>query len=286
MKYQLKYVKKNYEATDAIHLDLGNILHKALEIKYRGMIEGEIVPFDRLKEIIENGISEDTEKDKGNFIQGLNQIQEKYGFESFSEVNEKSNLSYNDKLETFFNYLKNDQLEDDWEPLKVEFDFEFVFEDKALITGFIDRVDINSNGDLRVVDYKSSNKVYQHKDLTTPLQMIIYALACENEFGRVPIEYQYDMILLGEKQEACTKGFYKRGTTKLNKILDEIKECEETGSFKPKPTPLCHWCEFSPTNPNMPFYFEGLCDYYSLWTPENKTFEKNKEYIDIDSLEF
>jgi hypothetical protein len=286
MKYDLKYIQKNYESTDAIHLDMGNILHKALEIKYRNVIDGKDNAVFELKEIIENGIAEETEKDKGNFIQGLKQIKDKYGENTFNEINEKSNLSYNDKLSTFFNYLEHDQLEDDWKPFKVEFDFEFIFGDKALINGFIDRVDINSNGDLRVVDYKSSNKVYQHKDLTTPLQMVIYALACENEFGRIPIEYQYDMILLGDKQQACTKGFYKRGTTKLSKILDDIKECEETGIFKPKPTPLCHWCEFSQTNPGIPFYFEGLCEYYSLWTPENRTFEKNKEYINIDNLQF
>ena len=51
MKYKLKYIEGNYEQADAIHLDIGNILHKSLEIKYRNMIEGEDIDYNILKEI-------------------------------------------------------------------------------------------------------------------------------------------------------------------------------------------------------------------------------------------
>lgn len=284
MKYKLKYVDKNYVSSDAIHLDLGNILHKVLEIKHRQIINGEKVDYDYLHNIILTGVSEETEKDKGNFLIGLDLIKEKYGEISFSEINQKSNLSYDDKMITFYKYLKEDRLEEDWKPYKVELDFEFEYKKGIWLTGFIDRLDINSKGDLRVVDYKSSNKLFDHKDLTTPLQMLIYDLACENLFGKTPIAHQYDMILLGEKQNACTKGYYKRGIKKLDKVLTEIKECEKSDEWKPKPTPLCHWCEYSMTNPDILFYLEGECEYYSLWMPDKKTFEVNKPYV--EGLEF
>lgn len=285
MKYKLKYVDGNYDQADAIHLDIGNIIHKVLEIKYRNIIENKENDYALLKEILLNGVSEETEKDKGKFINGTSQIMHKYGMDNFSDVNEKSGLSYNDKLESFNNYLVNDDI-GAWKPFKVEQPFEFVFEDRVVFTGFIDRIDINDQGELRVVDYKTSNKVYQQKDLNTPLQMVIYALACEKLFDKTPIEFQYDLVLLGEKQQACTKGYYNRGIKKISKTLDEVIECEQSGIYKPKPTPLCHWCEFSNTNPNQPFYFEGMCEYYSLWTPDCKTFEKNKEFIVDDELDF
>lgn len=278
MKYKLKYIEGNYEQADAIHLDMGNILHKSLEIKYRKMIEGEAIDYNILKGIIENGIAEETEKDKGNFLLGVKQIKEKFGNEIFLEVNEKSGLSYNDKMSIFYEYLENDNLEDDWKPYAVEQSFEFEFDNRVIFTGFIDRIDVNSNGEYRVVDYKSSNKVFSDKDLVTPLQMVIYALACEELLGKVPIQFQYDMVLLGEKQQACTKGYYDRGAKKIKKVLDEVEWCQVTGDYVPKPTPLCYYCEFSESNPNAQWFTQGLCDYNSLWTPENRTFAKNKEY--------
>lgn len=281
MKYKLKYVDGNFEASEAIHLDIGNLLHKVLEIKYRNIIENKENNYEELLEIIQNGIAEETEKDKGKYIIGIEKIKEKFGEDRFIEIDSKSNLSYEDKLQVFYDYLEKDDI-GFWKPFVVEQPFEFNYEGKAILNGFIDRIDINENGDLRVVDYKSSNKVFDDKDLTTPLQMFIYALACENLFGKRPIEYQYDMILLGAKQNACTKGYFNRGLKKLNKTLDDIREYEESGNYKPKPTPLCHWCEFSETNPNATFYLQDLCEYYCLWTPNKKTFEKNKEFVEDD----
>ena len=286
MKYKYKYVDGNYVQSDAVHLDLGNLLHKVLEIKYRNIIEGIPNDYAYLKEVYLKGIAEDTDKDKGNFIIGVNAIKEKFGEDTFFEVNTKSNLSYEDKLKTFLYYLENDSIGEQWKPLAVEINFNFEYEGKVILNGFIDRIDINDKGKLRVVDYKSSNKVYEDKDLTTPLQMFIYALACENIFGKTPVEFMYDMILLGEKQLACTKGYYKRGLKKLNKILDSIFEAEKTGLYAPKATPLCHWCDFSVTNPNAPFYTQELCSYYSLWTPDNKTFKTNKKFEEYAVLEF
>lgn len=285
MKYKFKYIDGNYEQSDAIHLDIGNLLHKILEIKHRMIIEGKPVDYDYLKSIYTQGVAEDTEKDKGKFIIGLNAIKDKFTEDKFIEINTKSNLSYNDKMVTFLNYLENDDIGDGWKPLAVEVDFNFTYNDRIVLNGFIDRIDINEDGDLRVVDYKSSNKVYESKDLTTPLQMFIYALACENIYGKVPVAYIYDMILLGEKQTACTKGYYNRGIKKLDKILDAIFEAKETGIYKPKATPLCHWCDFSQTNPNTAFYLADLCDYYSLWLPNKKSFAVNKKF-ETEELEF
>lgn len=285
MKFYLKYILGNYVSSDAIHLDLGNLLHKALEIKYRDRIEGVPTDFDELINMIYAGIQEDTDKDKGKLILGLNALRGKYSNNSFTNIDPKSNLSYDQKLEGFFDYLVHDQLEEGWSPFVVEQHFDFVYEDRVRLNGFIDRIDINEDGELRVVDYKSSNKVFEHKDLTSPLQMFIYTLACEEMYGKTPVSHIYDMVLLGEKQLACTKGYYNRAKKKLNKILDSIDEDTITGTFKPKATPLCHWCDFSKTNPAAPFYTEDLCEYYSLWKPDRKTFEVNKVF-EAEKLEF
>ena len=279
MRYKLRYIDDNKSATEALHLELGNILHKALEIKYRNIIDEKDVNYNELFDVIEMGIAEETEKDKGKFLNGLKQLREKYGNELFEEVDAKSGLSYNEKLDIFFEYIQEEVNTSEWKPIAVELPFEFVFEDKVIFHGFIDRIDQNTNGELRVVDYKSSNKLFSDKDLTTPLQMVIYALACKKIYNKIPVEYQYDMILLGEKQYVTSKGFLDRGIKKIQKILDDMEWCLAIDEWIPKPSPLCYWCEFSETNPNAEWYIKGLCEYYCLWTPESRTFKKNKEYM-------
>ena len=49
--------------------------------------------------------------------------------------------------------------------------------------------------------------------------------------------------------------------------------------MKPKPCQLCYWCSYSDTNPNAT-NGKGLCEYNLLWTPENKIWKKNKEWIE------
>lgn len=279
MRYKLRYIDDNKSAVEALHLELGNILHKALEIKYRSIINEKDVNYNELFDVIEMGVAEETEKDKGKFLNGLKQLREKYGNELFEEVDAKSGLSYNEKLDIFFEYIQEDVDTSEWKPIAVELPFEFVFEDKVIFHGFIDRIDQNLNGELRVVDYKSSNKLFSDKDLTTPLQMVIYALACKEIYNKIPVEYQYDMILLGEKQYVTSKGFLERGVKKIQKILDDMEWCLAIDEWIPKPSPLCYWCEFSETNPNAEWYTKGLCEYYCLWTPESKTFKRNKEYM-------
>ncbi|WP_170163374.1 RecB family exonuclease [Brevibacillus gelatini] len=277
MKYFLKYVSGNYTEESKLHLELGNILHKGLEIKYRNIIEGNKQNYTYIKDVITYGIAEDTDKDKGRFLNGITQLKRIYGEESFFEAGNKSGLTYEEKLGIFFDYLEEDH-DDDWQPIHVEFPFSFVFEDRVILEGFIDRIDQNKKGELTVVDYKSSDKRFDQKELATPLQMVIYALACRALFGKVPVEYMYDLILLGDRQYACTSGFLDRGVKKLHKVLDEIELCKVTGEWKPKASPLCWWCEFSGHNEDNPWYTAGLCEYYSLWSPHNKTFEKHKEY--------
>ena len=77
-------------------------------------------------------------------------------------------------------------------------------------------------------------------------------------------------------QEAGTKGFIERGKKQLDKIFDGI----DAGEYAPNPTPLCHWCCYCNTNPNVTPEGENMCPYYSLWTPQNSSFEVLNKYED------
>jgi RecB family exonuclease len=177
-----------------------------------------------------------------------------------------------------FNKILLSEMEenDGWEPFLFEHHFEFVYDNRVIIQGFIDRVD-KKGEDYRTVDYKTSKKVYDKSKLTTSLQFGIYALAILLEFGRTPVESMYRFILIDDKQYALTKGWEKRLIKALDGIFDKIDADKASGVWVPKSSPLCFWCNFCRTNPSA-HELKNECEYYSLWEPNNKTFSVNRQF--------
>jgi hypothetical protein len=96
--------------------------------------------------------------------------------------------------------------------------------------------------------------------------------------GEDAITCQYDLPLCDLVQDAGTKGYMARGTKKIDELLGDIEHSLESGIFVPNPTPLCHWCNFCPTNAHQPESGKGYCPYYLKWTRENPTFQKQFEW--------
>lgn len=286
LRYKLKYIDKNYTETTSLALELGTLSHYIFELKHdphqtmtldeiwQGFLDG----FEITKQVKnEDGdIVDEVER-----IPGWNELVDEYGFDIY-EVDEKTGTSVEDRVEVMKDKFFNEKIEDEWEVIGLEQDFLITFNDKVKIKGFIDRVDRNKiTGDIRVIDYKTNKKPYDKKDLATSLQFYIYALACKELYGQHPAECIYDMLFLNTKQYALTKGWEQRGFRALNKILDGIIWYQEIGSehMPPKPSVLCHWCDFCKTNPNSDPFYNTLCDYHSLWTRDKKTFAVNKEWV-------
>ena len=281
-KFLHKYEEKKYSNTTSLALEIGTITHYGKELVANAIIAGEKPDYPAIKDIVMQGYI--NEKPDGTFetIPGATDLKEKYLYE-WHEVCEKSGMDYNQKLAIYMDNLNNLEVESSlWRPIATEYHFDTPYthegEDLFRLHGFIDRVDQNQQGDLRVADYKSSKKLFDDKDIKTPMQMFFYTLALEKEMGKTPVEHLYDFMFLDQFQLACSKGYYKRGHAKLLKLWQALQESRATGIYKPKPTPLCHWCEYSKTNPNATEDYKHECPYHSLWTPQNKTYEKNMEF--------
>ena len=278
-QYNLKYNEKKYSHDTTLPLELGSLCHYILEKKGKMLLtNGGVVDYNQLSKIKTNGINEND-----NHLLGVKDLKRKY-FDMWYESDNASGMNYEEKMKIFDEVLMNEMSRDsEWQPILFEHEFCFVWDDRIIIKGFIDRVDtkktLNTSKGLeyKVIDYKTSKKVYDKSKLSTSLQFGIYALAILNEFGTFPQEYEYRFILIDDRQNALTKGWEKRLIRALDVILDKIDEDEKKDCFRPTPTPLCYWCNYSPTNPDAHEY-KGECIFYSLWTPNNKTFSVNCEW--------
>lgn len=279
MAYDFKYNKKMYSSDTSLALELGSLLHRVLEEKAKmlgNIIES--VDYKKLDRILHDGIIETDEKTKEP-LRGLDSLKAAY-WESWYEPDSEGR-TYDQKLTLFDQVVHSEMENDGWQVLACEEPFEFVWDNKVIFNGFIDRVDVK-DGDYRVVDYKTSKKPFPDSKLPTSLQFGIYALAILLKFGRLPIEYKYRFILIDQEQLALTKGWEKRLVKKLDQTFEGIEKREKQDRFEPKASPLCYYCGFCSNNPNAAEY-KNMCEYYSLWTPTNKTFEKHQEWNALET---
>lgn len=273
-QYHLKYNQKKFTNDTSIALDIGGLLHYVLEQKGKTLVIGQLVDYDILNGIIQNGTVETDEKTKER-LPGIKDLKKKY-WEVWSTPDTEGR-TYDQKLELFDKVLHAEMEENDgWTPYLFEHPFEFVWHDRVIIKGFIDRID-QRDEEFRTVDYKTSKKIYDSSKLATSLQFGIYALGILNEFETLPEESIYRFILLDKTQKALTKGWEKRLIKALDGIFDKIDADEKAGVYKPSPSPLCHWCNFCSHNPDATDYKHD-CEYYSLWTPDNKSFAVNRQF--------
>ena len=280
LQYRYKYIEKKYSQDTSIALELGSLCHYVLEQKGKMIVSGETVDYEKLNDILMNGVTETDEKTKEELL-GVNQLKRKY-FEVWHEPDNASGASYDEKIKLFDKVLHDEMEETDWKPTYFEKPFEFVWDNKVILKGFIDRID-TKDGQYRTVDYKTSKKVYEQSKLATSLQFGVYALAILNEFGVLPIESEYRFILIDDKQYALTKGWENRLIKAMDKVFGDIEASEKKSVFVPKPSPLCHWCNFCQTNPEATIY-RNECEYFSKWTPTQKTFEVNKKWNALENI--
>ena len=273
-RYSLQYEqgKKSNETTLA--LELGTVCHKVYEVAAQMWKKGKI-DYNDLKFLLEYG-------DTDEKISGIKDLSKKY-FEEWYEPDSEGH-TYSWKMSQFdkglHNYIDSFSY-NGWIPFKEEYDFEFVFNDRAIIHGFIDSILINSEGNFKCIDYKTSKKIFPDNKIPTSQQFGIYCMGMLNDFRDIPLQCDYRFILLNQEQNALTNGFGKRIVKKLNSMMDKIDKCSKDKIWIPNATPLCWFCPYNKNNPKNK-EFKNECDYYSLWSPTERRWDVNKRFNVLD----
>lgn len=269
-RYWLKYIEGHYASAGSIALEFGTAVH-AVEEKIGNCIKESIeIPYEELI---------------GDFARKCVEMEQKYP-QNFIEL-DKSGRTYPDKINYYLNegiyrLEKFMKVNPELEIVGTEVPFTFRLHGKQLFKGFIDRILRNKITNQYIVqDIKTYAMPLEHDKLVTPLQFAVYCLGIGEAFGVDPesISCSYDLPLCDMIQDAGTKGFVKRGVAKLDKIFGKIDEKDWT----PKQSPLCHWCEFCASNDSAGGDTKFLCPYFMHWTRENKSFDKENEWMGIEN---
>lgn len=264
-RYKLKYVDGNYDTGGGIALSFGSLVH-ATEEKIANCIKDNL-PIDYVKV-------------KNEFLLELAKIEHKFKKDYYTK--DKSGRTYAEKAYGYLesgiyrleNYFKKHP---SYEIVGAEIGFEYKYDDEHVFKGSIDRIFRDKETGVYIIqDIKTYNVPMDDEKLVTPLQFVVYVLAAKEMYNitEKDIICQYDLPLCSLTQNACTPGYLNRGLKQLANLFAKIK----AEDYKPKPSTLCHWCDYCSTNENALEKNKYLCPYYMKWTRENKTYEKENEW--------
>jgi len=120
--------------------------------------------------------------------------------------------------------------------------FEINIEDKIILNGMIDRVQIDADNVIHVCDYKTvKNKKYLKNDF---FQLLTYAYVIISEDPSIT-KVRASYILLRHDFEYITTEFTVPEIIKVrDKYLDYADKIHAEKEYKPNPTALCNYCDY------------------------------------------
>lgn len=113
------------------------------------------------------------------------------------------------------------------------------------IRGIIDRLDLTTDGELEVVDYKTGRAPWERNESSKMTGVHIYALMCEQLFGKRPVRIKLlhlrePVTITAEPTEQTVRGLSRKSEA----IWKAVERSCERDDFRPNPGKLCDYCAF------------------------------------------
>ena len=113
------------------------------------------------------------------------------------------------------------------------------------LRGIIDRLDLDDDGELVVVDYKTGRAPRAGWERKSMAGIHFYAFLCESVFGRRPAEIRLMYLKTGETISTAPSAQSTRFmTTRTNAVWKAVATACERDDFRPKPSTLCNFCAY------------------------------------------
>ncbi|HWJ83537.1 MAG TPA: PD-(D/E)XK nuclease family protein [Nocardioides sp.] len=129
------------------------------------------------------------------------------------------------------------------EPADRELYVETLTDTKLLLRGVIDRVDVATDGAIRIVDYKTGNSVAEDFEVKALFQLKFYALVLWRTRGVVPAMLQ--LIYLGNGEVlryAPDEQDLLATERKVQAVWEAVRTAQETGDWQASPGFACKFC--------------------------------------------
>ena len=129
------------------------------------------------------------------------------------------------------------------EPAERELYVETTIDTGLRLRGYVDRVDVASGGEVRIVDYKTGTAPRQEFEARALFQMKFYALVLWRLRGEVPRLLQLMYLGNGEILRYQPDEADLRATErKIRALWRAIERAMESGDWRPRPSRVCDWC--------------------------------------------
>jgi len=130
------------------------------------------------------------------------------------------------------------------EPAERELYVETTLDDGLQLRGYVDRLDVASDGRMRVVDYKTGRAPSPLFEAKALFQMKFYALVLWRLRGQVPALLQLVYLGNGEvlRYEPEERDLLAT-ERKVKALWVAIERAARTGDWRASPSRLCDWCD-------------------------------------------
>ncbi len=120
------------------------------------------------------------------------------------------------------------------------------------LSGIIDRLELDEDGELVVTDYKTGRPPGQSNEQSKLAGVHFYAFLCQQLFGRRPSRVQLMYLSTGEtivaRPTEQSVNFLPRRTLA---VFSAVEKACTTGRFQPRTSNLCKVCAFQPWCPSF-----------------------------------
>jgi len=144
-------------------------------------------------------------------------------------------------LATYFTLEDPNRLEPEARELAVSLDLD----DGPQLRGIVDRLDVAPNGWVRVVDYKTGRSPRAGYEGQALFQMRFYAYVIWRTRGVLPRALQLEYLADGQVlRHEPTEAEMATLEARVRALWSSIQDSARTGTWLPRPSPLCDWCSF------------------------------------------
>jgi putative RecB family exonuclease len=118
-----------------------------------------------------------------------------------------------------------------------------MLESGLTLRGYVDRLDVAADGEIRIVDYKTGTAPREEFEAQALFQMRFYAVVLWLTEGRVPKLLQLMYLGNGEIVRYAPDESDLRATVrKIEALWRAIERARMTGDWRPRQSRLCAWC--------------------------------------------